>query len=135
MTRTLCFFALALISTVADARGRYYGGDGVSGPAAWLIATPIYWFTACHYLYKAEHKAVAALVILALMAINGPFGIAMGVLGIVAAYWIYWPFTLSHKFKNHETLGGTFVLGNLAATIAVVFLSLDHLATAIPAKW
>ena len=134
MTRTFCFIALALASTAADARGRYVGGE-VSGPAAWLIAAPMFWFTARYYLDKTEHKVVAALVILAMTAVNGPFGIAMGALGVAAACWIYWPFALSHKFKNNETLGGILVLGNLAATIAVVFLSLDHLAKAIPAKW
>jgi len=134
LARIFCFIALALASTAADARGRYGGGD-VSGPAAWLIAAPMFWFTARYYLDKTEHKVVAALIIVAMTAVNGPFGIAMGAIGVAAAYWIYWPFTLSHKLKDHETLGGILVLGNLVAAIAIVFMSVDHLAKAIPAKW
>lgn len=134
MVRKIVVFALWFMPLAVEARSLYRGGGGVEGPAAWVIGGPLYWFIARYYLDKLGHKLIAGALILGVSAVNGPFGMVASVLGILAGYWIYWPFTQTDHIKNKE-LGGVLVLGNVVATAITVFLVLEPLARTFPTRW
>lgn len=127
----MILFALCLLSTVVEARAHRYGG-GLTGDASWLIGAPIYWFTARHYLEKSSHFFAAVAVVAVLMIVSGPVGVAAGVIGIAAAYWIYWPFALPNK--TDSALLGAVMLLNVFGTIAASIFLVEPVASMLP-KW